>query len=61
KELKKGDLIFFNYGKGVGHVGIYVGNGKMLNSQNNGVKYDTITSGYWKKYIDGSVRVATLK
>lgn len=54
-------MIFFNYGKGVAHVGIYVGNGKMLNAQNNGVKYDTITSGYWKKYIAGYGRVANLK
>ncbi|MBC1376246.1 SH3 domain-containing protein [Listeria sp. FSL L7-0091] len=60
-ELKNGDLIFFNYGKGIAHVGIYVGNGKMLNAQNNGVKYDTIKSGYWKKYIAGYGRVANLK
>lgn len=60
-ELKNGDLIFFNYGKGIAHVGIYVGNGKMLNAQNNGVKYDTIKSGYWKKYIAGYGRVTNLK
>lgn len=60
-ELKNGDLIFFNYGRGIAHVGIYVGNGKMLNAQNNGVKYDTIKSGYWKKYIAGYGRVTNLK
>lgn len=60
-ELKNGDLIFFNYGKGIAHVGIYVGNGKMLNAQNNGVKYDSVTSGYWKKYIAGYGRVTNLK
>lgn len=56
-QLKAGDLVFFNYGSGIAHVGIYVGSGKMINAQNNGVKYDTISNGYWKKYIAGYGRV----
>ncbi|EUJ24238.1 NLP/P60 domain-containing protein [Listeria cornellensis FSL F6-0969] len=56
-QLKAGDLVFFNYGSGIAHVGIYVGSGKMINAQNNGVKYDNISSGYWKRYIAGYGRV----
>lgn len=59
-KLKKGDLVFFNYGSGIAHVGIYVGSGKMINAENNGVKYSKISSGYWKKYIAGYGRVANL-
>ncbi|MBM7565871.1 C40 family peptidase [Paenibacillus sacheonensis] len=51
--LKKGDLVFFKVpsrGKFIGHVGIYVGNGKMLNTYGaGGVKISSINSTYWKK------------
>lgn len=57
-QAKPGDLVFFNYGGGIAHVGIYVGGGQMINAQNNGVKYDNITSGYWAKYLVGYGRVA---
>lgn len=58
-QAKPGDLVFFNYGGGIAHVGIYVGGGQMINAQNNGVKYDNITSGYWAKYLVGYGRVAS--
>ncbi len=51
-EAKAGDLVFFSYGKGVAHVGIYLGDGQMLDSQNSGVVIDAL-SGYWEKYIVG--------
>ncbi|MBC2169782.1 LysM peptidoglycan-binding domain-containing protein [Listeria booriae] len=57
-QAQPGDLVFFNYGSGIAHVGIYVGNGQMINAQDNGVKYDNITSGYWAKYLVGYGRVA---
>ncbi|WP_270994615.1 NlpC/P60 family protein [Listeria seeligeri] len=57
-QAKPGDLVFFNYGGGIAHVGIYVGGGQMINAQNNGVQYDNITSGYWAKYLVGYGRVA---
>ncbi|WP_099221772.1 NlpC/P60 family protein [Listeria costaricensis] len=57
-QAKAGDLVFFNYGSGIAHVGIYVGNGTMINCQNNGVKLDNIASGYWKNYLVGYGRVA---
>ncbi len=59
--LEVGDLVFFStpprekYSgiKKIGHVGMYVGNGQMIHTYGEGgVKYSSITSGYWsKKYI----------
>jgi cell wall-associated NlpC family hydrolase len=61
RNLKVGDLVFFStpsrekYSglKEIGHVGIYAGNGKMIHTYGKGgVKYGSITSGYWEdKYI----------
>ncbi|USS91319.1 NlpC/P60 family protein [Fructilactobacillus carniphilus] len=36
-EAQAGDLVFFNDGSGIYHVGIYQGNGQMLDAQNRGV------------------------
>lgn len=47
--LQSGDLVFFNTsGYGIGHVGIYVGNGEFVNAENygSGVTYCSL-SGYW--------------
>jgi cell wall-associated NlpC family hydrolase len=47
--LQAGDLVFFNTsGYGIGHVGIYVGNGEFVNAENYGagVTYCSL-SGYW--------------
>jgi peptidoglycan hydrolase-like protein with peptidoglycan-binding domain len=50
--LEKGDLLFFSTnGKAVGHVGIYIGNGTMIDaSSSNGkvVKRSCVTN-FWKK------------
>ena len=35
KEIRPGDLVFFGYG-GIGHVGIYVGGGKMIHAPYTG-------------------------
>ncbi|MCJ8223716.1 NlpC/P60 family protein [Bacillus sonorensis] len=54
KDAKVGDLVFFRgtYGGAshVSHVGIYVGGGKMFNSNNSGIEYSDITKGYWAKH-----------
>ena len=59
--LQEGDLLFFSTnGTGqVSHVGIYVGNGKMVHAANSnkGVRYDNITSGYYKKTFKNARRV----
>ncbi|SFJ36815.1 NlpC/P60 family protein [Paenibacillus sp. UNC496MF] len=53
-QLKEGDLVFFRVpsrGSIIGHVGIYVGKGKMLNAYGaGGVKLTRLDSGYWKAH-----------
>ncbi|TFE24888.1 C40 family peptidase [Cohnella luojiensis] len=50
--LKKGDLVFFKVkrtGKKIGHVGVYVGNNKMLHTYRaTGVTYSSMNTNYWK-------------
>jgi hypothetical protein len=60
KEAKAGDLVFFSgtyAGKTITHVGIYLGNGQMYNSNDSGVEYSTLVSGYWKNHLYGFGRV----
>ncbi|VDG17525.1 hydrolase [Lactobacillus paracollinoides] [Lactiplantibacillus mudanjiangensis] len=59
--LKKGDLIFFNYGSGIAHVGIYVGNGQMIDAQNNGVKKESFHASWWHPYVSGYARVSNMQ
>lgn len=54
--LQSGDLIFYSFqGNGViSHVGIYLGNGKMINSPKTGdvVKITDVTTNYWtSRYV----------
>jgi len=71
RELKPGDLVFFNtIGQNISHVGIYVGNGKFLHAPASGklVRIDKLYSNFWKdRYItarrmindaEGSTRLA---
>lgn len=56
--LRAGDLVFFStYQAGPSHVGIYVGNGIMINSSNSGVSYASINSEYWSTRYYGARRV----
>ena len=63
KSLKSGDLVFFNTsGKGVSHVGVYIGNGKFAHSSSSkGVSISKINDPYYwgSKYI-GAKRVASI-
>ncbi|MDR7000272.1 NlpC/P60 family protein [Neobacillus niacini] len=55
-EIQPGDLVFFDTYKKDGHVGIYLGNGKFIGSQNNtGVAIEDLTKGYWKQTFNGRV------
>ena len=58
--LRNGDLVFFNTtGRGVSHVGIYVGNGKFAHaSTSKGVRVDRVNDTYWGKRYIGAKRVA---
>lgn len=59
--LAKGDLVFFDNGSNgsIGHVGIYIGGGKIIHAENErtGVRTDTINSGYYNKYYYSARRI----
>lgn len=64
--LRKGDLLFFylpgryKSNKIVGHVGIYIGDGKMIHSSNqpkDGVQVTSINKSFWKKTYLSARRV----
>lgn len=59
-QLQKGDLLFFDtdFNGTINHVGIYAGNGQMLNaSTSKGVSYTSIGSSYWQERFVKAVRV----
>ncbi|MEI7024603.1 C40 family peptidase [Paenibacillus sp. y28] len=54
--LKPGDLVFFY--SPIHHVGIYIGNGKMLNTYGSpGVTISNINSSFWSKHYTTARRV----
>jgi cell wall-associated NlpC family hydrolase len=61
RNLKKGDLVFFDTGSGaVGHVGIYIGRERFVHSSSSrgGVRTDSMLDKYyWKPRYVGAVRV----
>ena len=58
KSARPGDLVFFSAddtNNGFGHVGIYVGDGKMVSATANGVKTDSILgNAYWAARFRGT-------
>ena len=56
--LKPGDLVFF-FKRGAHHVGLYVGNGKMISATNprTDVKVDYVFSGWYGSRYSGAVRL----
>jgi cell wall-associated NlpC family hydrolase len=55
-EAQSGDLVFFiTRGKGVSHVGIYLGNNQFIHSPGRGrrVSVDSLTAGYYKSHLVG--------
>jgi len=53
---KPGDMVFFNTYKTNGHVGIYLGGGKFIGAQDDGLDVANMNSGYWKSHFSGHVR-----
>lgn len=53
KELQEGDLVFFNIdGKGISHVGIYIGEDKFVHaSSRKGVVLSLLSEDYYKKHF----------
>ncbi|SEN51494.1 C40 family peptidase [Lihuaxuella thermophila] len=59
-ELQKGDLVFFKISSrpGIGHVGIYAGNGKLLHTWGpGGVRYDDMSDGWLDRGFVKATRV----
>jgi len=58
--LQVGDLVFYNTsGRGVSHVGIYVGNNKFAHSATStGVTVTSMSTSYWAKRYVGAKRIA---
>ncbi|MCL6453770.1 MAG: C40 family peptidase [Alicyclobacillus sp.] len=57
-DLQPGDLVFFStYAPGATHVGIYIGNGMMLDSEDMGLTIDNIHNSYWGPKYLGARRV----
>jgi lipoprotein Spr len=59
--LKKGDLVHFSVGTPgkIGHVGIYIGNGKFIHNLKPGsnVLISDLNSGYWKNHYITATRI----
>ncbi|MGL9735918.1 MAG: NlpC/P60 family protein [Symbiopectobacterium sp.] len=62
-ELEIGDLVFFRInGRGTAdHVGVYLGNGKFIQSPRTGdnIKISKLSEYYWQKHYIGARRVVT--
>ncbi len=57
KDMKRGDIIFFDTYTVNGHVGIYLGNGKFINDNSSlGVWIDDLNTPYWRSVFNGEVR-----
>jgi cell wall-associated NlpC family hydrolase len=58
KDAQPGDLVFF-FEKGAHHVGIYIGNGKMIDAPHRGarVRVSPISGSWWSKSFTGIGRV----
>ncbi len=61
EDLQPGDLLLFNNGSNgsIGHVGIYIGEGRFIHAANTrrGVDTDTINSGYYYTYYYSARRI----
>ncbi len=58
-QMRPGDLVFFNtFGKGVSHVGIFVGGGKFAHaSSSRGVTVSSLSESYYANRYIGAKRV----
>lgn len=60
KNLRPGDLLYFNTsGKGINHVGIYLGQKKFIHAPRKGmpVRTDSLNNGWWKQKYRGARRI----
>jgi peptidoglycan endopeptidase LytE len=61
-KLAKGDLVFFNTNRSLGHVGIYIGNNKFIHasSRNRRVRIDSLDHPYYQERFERAVRIKEL-
>jgi lipoprotein Spr len=58
-ELTEGDLVFFNTGGGISHVGMYLNNNKFVHaSTSSGVIISDLNETYWKKRFVKAGRIS---
>jgi len=58
ENLQAGDLVFFStYQAGPSHVGIYMGNGMMIDDENRGVVFSNINNSYYANKFVGGRRI----
>jgi cell wall-associated NlpC family hydrolase len=59
EDLEAGDLVFFAEGRHVGHVGIYVGEGRFVHAPNSGgtVRLDRLDGAWWNEHFVYGKRV----
>lgn len=58
KHAEAGDLVFFSNGRKISHVGIYAGGGMFIHaSSSKGVRYETLSEGYFSSKFAGFGRV----
>ena len=53
-DLQPGDIVFFDEGGGIGHNGIYVGNGNMIDANHSGGWVDVRSMAYYPGLIGGT-------
>lgn len=58
-QLASGDLVFFDIGGSISHVGVYVGKGRFVHAPNSGgtVRLDDIDGPYWGEHFAFGRRV----
>lgn len=57
-DLQEGDLVFFNTGRGISHVGLYLGNGYFTHSgSSTGVTISHLDETYWSRKYRGGGRI----
>ncbi|MFN4284868.1 MAG: NlpC/P60 family protein [Lacibacter sp.] len=58
-ELREGDLVFFNTGRGVSHVGVYLHNNKFVHASTTaGVIISDLAEPYWSRRYLGAGRLS---
>jgi cell wall-associated NlpC family hydrolase len=60
RNLRSGDLVFFRATRRIGHVGIYVGEGRFVHAPNEGgtVRLDRLDEPYWRDHYAFARRIA---